>query len=52
MTKAEMQKKVNPMEKWIKKDGQNFSRSRNNFSEIRVATPDNNRIVQPEGKQP
>lgn len=51
MTKAEVQKKANPMQKWIKKDDQIFSRSRNTFSEIRVATPDSNRIVHPEGKQ-
>jgi len=51
MMKDEMQKQVKPMEKWIKNVGQKFSWSRNNFSEMRVITPENNRTVQPEGKQ-
>ena len=51
MTKDDMQKQVAPMEKWIKNVGQKFSWSRNNFSEMRVITPENSRTVQPEGKQ-
>ncbi|CAK7355891.1 unnamed protein product [Dovyalis caffra] len=52
MIKDDMQKQVKPMEKWIKKVGQKFSWSRNNFSDMRVIAPENNRTVQPEGKQP
>lgn len=47
----EMQKQVNPIEKWIKKVGQKSRRSKNIFSEKRVVTPETNRIGQPEGKQ-
>lgn len=51
MMKQEMQKQVNPTEKWIKNVGQKFSLSRNILSEISVVTNENNRILQPEGKQ-
>lgn len=51
ITMDEMQKQVSPMEKWTKKVGQKFCRSRNIFSERRVITPESNRIGQPEGKQ-
>lgn len=51
MTKEEMQKQVNPIEKWIKNVGKKFSLSRNILSEISVVTNENNRALQPEGKQ-
>ena len=46
-----MQKQLKPIEKWILNAGQKFLWSRNNFSDMRVITPENNRTVQPEGKQ-
>lgn len=51
MMKQETQKQVNPTEKCIKNVGQKFSLSRNILSEISVVTNENNRILQPEGKQ-
>lgn len=47
----EMQKQVNPTEKWIKKVAQKSWRSKKILSEKRVVTPETNRIGQPEGKQ-
>lgn len=47
----EMQKQVNPTEKWIKKVAQKSWRSKKILSEKRVITPETNRIGQPEGKQ-
>lgn len=46
----EMQKQVNPTEKWIKKVAQKSWRSKKILSEKRVVTPETNRIGQPEGK--
>lgn len=46
----EMQKQVNPTEKWIKKVAQKSWRSKKILSEKRVITPETNRIGQPEGK--
>lgn len=46
----EMQKQVNPTEKWIKKVAQKSCRSKKILSEKRVVTPETNRIGQPEGK--
>lgn len=51
ITRDDTQKQANPTEKWIKNVGQKFSWSRNIFSEMRVATPENKRSVHPEGKQ-
>lgn len=51
MTKAETQKQVNPTEKCSRNVIQKLSLSRNIFSDIRVATPENNSAIQPEGKQ-
>jgi hypothetical protein len=51
MMKDAMQKQLKLIEKWILNAGQKFLWSRNNFSDMRVITPENNRTVQPEGKQ-
>jgi hypothetical protein len=51
MMKDAMQKQLKLIEKWILNAGQKYLWSRNNFSDMRVITPENNRTVQPEGKQ-
>lgn len=50
MTKADVQKQVNPTKKWTKNDGQKFSLSKKIFSEVSVAKPESSKTVDPDGK--
>lgn len=52
MTKADVQKQVNPTKKWAKNEGQKFSLSKKTFSDVSVAIPESSKTVVPEGKHP
>lgn len=51
MTEAEIQKQMNPTEKWSRNEFQKSSLFRSIFSDKRVTSPENISTVQPEGKQ-
>lgn len=52
MVNNDTRKQTKPIEKWSGKVDQKFCSSWNSLSEIRVRTPENNKNIHPEGKQP
>lgn len=51
MMHNDTRKQAKPIEKWSENVDQNFCWSKNNLSEIRVRTPDNNKNIHPDGRQ-